>query len=95
MKVSNIRCHVGAQIGAKVYTSLDSKVNKCQMTYSKEGVFILGSIDGIKIAPHLIPLSTIASIRFDQEEFDQNLLEQTKEPAKKPGRPAKEQQPAQ
>lgn len=69
MKVLNIRCHVGAQIGAQVYTSIDHKVNGCDMEMNQFGVFLTGMINGKKIEPHFIPHSTIASIKIDPTSY--------------------------
>jgi hypothetical protein len=97
MKVTNIRCHVGAQIGAKVYTSIDAKVNGTTMFMTKEGVFLHGTIDNKAISPHFIPHSTIASIRIEQSDFDNQFMphaakmESVEEAPKKRGRPSQQE----
>lgn len=93
MKVTNIRCHVGAQIGAKVYTSIDAKVNGTTMFMTKEGVFLHGTIDSKAISPHFIPHSTIASIRIEQSDFDNQFAqnETVAEAPKKRGRPSQQE----
>lgn len=41
MKVLNARSHVGAQIGAKVLTSLDDKKNNLEMEADDRGVWVV------------------------------------------------------
>ena len=73
MKVTNMRCHVGAQIGAEVFTSLDSTVHGADMRMTPQGVFVTGEIKGTKIQPHFIPHSTIASIRLDPASYEESI----------------------
>lgn len=63
MKALNVRCHVGAQIGAQVLTSLDSIKDKFDMDMTKEGVFITTKNGEYYFVPH----GTIASVKLDPE----------------------------
>lgn len=69
MKVLNIRCHVGAQLSAEVFTSLDSEIHGCDMEMNQFGVFVSGKLKGKPMKPHFIPHSTIASVRLCPESF--------------------------
>lgn len=88
MKALNIRCHVGAQIGAQVYTSLDAKIHGCTLEMTDTGVIVTGTIGGRPIDPHFIPMSTIASIRLGAEDFTGAEVTHL-EPKRKAGRPPK------
>jgi hypothetical protein len=84
IKCLNVRCHVGAQIGAKVLTSIDAKKDGYAMSMTKEGVF-LTTPEG---EPYFIPHGTIASIRLCKEGYAA-AMGQADVP-RKPGRPKAE-----
>lgn len=94
IKVKNIRCHVGAQIGAEVLTSLDEEKHRCKLYMTNTGVFVIGYAKGGKVSdPTFIPHSTIASITLGNAAFEE-IIGKTEtredEPTKRgPGRPAK------
>lgn len=81
IKVTNIRCHVGAQIGAQVYNSLDAKKDRVEMHMTSVGVFVTG---GMCKQPYFIPHGTIASVALDTDSFCEFMQkEEPKEEAKK------------
>ena len=83
IKATNVRCHVGAQIGAQVFTSLDSAKDGFDMTMTKEGVFLITKAG----MPFFIPHGTIASIALDKESFASAMATADK---RGPGRPKAE-----
>lgn len=85
MKAINVRCHVGAQIGAQVFTSLDSNTHGCQLEMTKEGVFVTGSINGKNIDPYFIPHGTIASVRIDPKSFAEAMFARVETKQLSPG----------
>lgn len=93
MKVLNIRCHVGAQIGAQVFTSIDTKSQGYDLEFTNDfggGVFVTGKgPNGKTINPTFIPCSTIAAVSIDPTDYHQYSQEEfvMEIPKKKPGRP--------
>ncbi len=82
IKATNVRCHVGAQIGAQVYTSLDSKKDGFEMEMNNFGVFVTTKTKDIYFVPH----GTVASVKLCADSF-QAAQQEVK---RGPGRPKAE-----
>jgi len=65
IKAMNVRCHVGAQIGAQVYTSLDTKKDGFEMEMNNFGVFVTTKNKEIYFVPH----GTVASVKLCPDSY--------------------------
>lgn len=82
IKALNVRCHVGAQIGAQVFTSLDSAKEGFHMEMNNYGVFVTTKAKEI----YFVPFGTVASVKIDCESY----LAAQGEEKRGPGRPKAE-----
>ena len=76
VEVTNVRCHVGIQIGARVYNALDSKKDNFEMAWqvNAPGIRIRYKIKG-KTKTFTAPISCVAS--FESEDYEWSIPEKT------------------
>lgn len=66
IKVKSIRCHVGAQIGAQVFSSVHEDKQKAEMYVAVVGVSIDMNLPEIAV----VPWPTISSFHITRETYN-------------------------
>ena len=65
IRVTNMRLAMGAHLGAKVYTSIDSKLDRMELEMGNKGIWI-----SKEKSKYFIPFGNIASVEVDPESFE-------------------------